>query len=155
MLDCLGWFTRDLGRARHLVGFACKLPTWADKSRPPVSLFTLIKNAKEDGGSSTPSLRTRFCLARALAQAVYHLQCSQWLHRTLGSHQIIFFYDAESADLRLDAPFLSGLQHSRPDDQLVDGKDGDRDISKGKAEVKGPMTSIVSESRCSRSQTGR
>ncbi|KAB8223593.1 hypothetical protein BDV33DRAFT_200255 [Aspergillus novoparasiticus] len=51
---------------------------------------------------------------------MYHLQCSHWLHRSLSSYQILFFYDAETAALRMDTPYLAGLLYSRPDDQRVD-----------------------------------
>lgn len=93
ILNCLGWSAltakySDL--SYNLVGFAYKLPPWADESRPPVTLRTLLARAKEDcGHSNTPSLRARFNLARALAQAAHQLQCSQWLHRALGSHQVL------------------------------------------------------------------
>ncbi|KAK4152787.1 hypothetical protein C8A00DRAFT_34510 [Chaetomidium leptoderma] len=66
--------------------------------------------------SAIPSLRTRFSLARQLANALYQLQCSNWLHRNLSSHQTVFFRDRDSGALRLDAPYLIGFQYSRPDD---------------------------------------
>jgi hypothetical protein len=125
VLDSIGWFTstgQELGEKLELVGFASRLPSWADPRRPPVSLKRLLEQSIENGGKDTPSLRTRFKLAAALAQAIYQLQCSHWLHRALSSEQLLFFYDLESSELRLDAPFLAGLLYSRPDDQRVDDR---------------------------------
>ena len=65
-----------------------------------------------------PSLRTRFKLARYLANALYQLQCSNWLHRNLSSHQVVFFHDKEAGSLLLDQPYLIGFQYSRPDDNI-------------------------------------
>lgn len=122
VLDCFGWFestgqTND-GKSCKLVGFASKIPSWADVGRKPVTLNELLTTAfasDEPGGA--PSLRTRFQLARDIAEAVYQLQCSRWLHRMLSSHQILFFYDEQTTELRYDSPYLIGLQYSRPDDQ--------------------------------------
>lgn len=122
VLDCFGWFEStgqtDNGKSCKLVGFASKIPSWADVGRKPVTLHELLTTAfaSEEPGSA-PSLRTRFQLARDIAEAVYQLQCSRWLHRMLSSHQVIFFYDEQTTELRYDTPYLIGLQYSRPDDQ--------------------------------------
>lgn len=122
VLDCFGWFEStgqtDDGKSCKLVGFASKIPSWADVGRKPVTLNELLTTAfasDEPGGA--PSLRTRFQLARDIAEAVYQLQCSRWVHRMLSSHQILFFYDEQTTELRYDSPYLIGLQYSRPDDQ--------------------------------------
>ncbi|CAM1507224.1 Fc.00g068650.m01.CDS01 [Cosmosporella sp. VM-42] len=122
VLDCFGWFLSSArtseGGMRDIVGFASKLPTWADAGRKPISLHTLLTTSFEDEDpGSIPSLRARFQLAKNIAQTVYQLLCSRWLHRTLSSHQIIFFYDEETTELRMDLPYVIGLQYSRPDDQ--------------------------------------
>lgn len=59
-------------------------------------------------------------LLRWHRQAIYRLQHSHRLHRTLSSPLILFFYDPESSELHIDVLSLAGLLHSRPDDQRVD-----------------------------------
>ncbi|BCS19450.1 uncharacterized protein APUU_12278A [Aspergillus puulaauensis] len=122
--ECLGWFTF---RAMHdgteieILGFASEAPSWVDPTIPPYSLRKIMEQGYW-AASGRPPLGTRICLARAVVQAVYHLQCGGWLHRSFGGHQIIFFYDRDSGNLRMDEPFLRGLPHSRLDGQPV-GRD--------------------------------
>lgn len=125
VLDCFGWFSSkgqaSEGRKRDLIGFASKIPNWVDTARKPVSLHSLLTASFENQDPGTiPSLRTRFRLARDVAQVVYQLQCSRWLHRTLSSHRVLFFYDEQTGELKFDLPYLIGLQYSRPDDQDQD-----------------------------------
>lgn len=127
VLDCLG-YCKSTGRVDgpgqpiSLIGFIAKIPSWADGTKQPVSLQKLLRDSfHSDDARETPSLRARFQLARQITTALYQLQCSGWLHRNLSSDQVVFFYDrtspADKGQLRLDAPFLTGLQYSRPDDQ--------------------------------------
>ncbi|KAF7534426.1 hypothetical protein G7054_g6203 [Neopestalotiopsis clavispora] len=120
-LDCLG-FIRSEGRVDGkpfpLIGFLTKIPDWSSTELQPVTLNKLLKDSFEgEDNSGIPSLDARFRLARQLSRALYQLQCSQWLHRNLSSHQVVFFEDKISNKLRLEEPFLIGLQYSRPDDQ--------------------------------------
>ncbi|KAJ5886602.1 uncharacterized protein N7473_009276 [Penicillium subrubescens] len=145
VLDCIGWFTstgQENGEKLELVGFASRPSSWADPRRPHVSLKRLLDQSIENGGKDTPSLRKQFKLAAALAQAIYQLQCSNWLHRALSSEQLLFFYDLESLDLRLGAPFLASLLYSRPDDQRVDDKVFVT-VSEGKIVGRGPSDSYI------------
>lgn len=127
VLDCLG-YCKSIGRVEgpgdpiQLIGFIAKIPSWADGTKQPVSLQKLLRDSfHSDDARETPSLRARFQLAKQITTALYQLQCSGWLHRNLSSEQIVFFYEQASPPgkgrLRLDAPFLTGLQYSRPDDQ--------------------------------------
>lgn len=141
VLDCVGWFASKGQESRsscNIVGFASRIPSWADPRRPPVSLRWLLDPSSEDGGKDIPSLRARFKLAAALSQAIYHLQCSHWLHRTLSSYQVLFFYDSETSVLRIDVPYLAGLLYSRPDDQRVDERVFNV-ASEGKVRGEGPL----------------
>lgn len=123
VLQCFGWFTF---KAMHdnaeieLLGFASEVPSWVDPTIPPYSLRKIMEQ-EYWAGRGRPPLGTRICLARTVAQAVYHLQCGGLLHRSFGGHQIIFFYDRDSGSLRMDEPFIRGLPHSLPDEQSVDG----------------------------------
>ena len=136
VLDCFGWFESSGqmsdGSSCVVVGFASKFPPWADVGRKPVTLNTLLTTSFEsDEPGNVPSLRMRFLLARDIAEAVYQLQCSRWLHRTLSSHQILFFYDEATTELRYDSPHLIGLQYSRPDDQRDPADTSERMHSEG------------------------
>lgn len=123
ILNCLGYFKftgRVEGAPTPLLGFISRVPSWADGARQPISLQQLLRDAFQcDDANGTPSLRVRFQLAIKITAALYQLQCSGWLHRNLSSDQVIFFYQhsAPADQPRLDAPFLVGLQYSRPDDQ--------------------------------------
>lgn len=127
VLDCLG-YCKSTGRVEgtgnpiQLIGFIAKIPSWADGTKQLVSLQKLLRDSFHSvDARETPSLRARFQLARHITTALYQLQCSGWLHRNLSSDQIVFFHEQASTpgkgQLRLDAPFLTGLQYSRPDDQ--------------------------------------
>ncbi|KAI0859079.1 prion-inhibition and propagation-domain-containing protein [Xylaria cubensis] len=123
VLDCLG-YCRSTGRVQEedqptpIIGLVSKIPDWADGRKQPVPLYELLKDSFESNDPRLrPSLSARFQLARQLATALYQLQCSQWLHRNLSSHHVVFFYDKTTGTLRFEEPFLIGLQYSRPDDQ--------------------------------------
>ncbi|CAM1505066.1 Fc.00g107030.m01.CDS01 [Cosmosporella sp. VM-42] len=121
VLDCFAWCEyegRVEGERLPLIGFVSKIPDSADGTRPPDPLHKLLEDSfQSDDPKTTPSLRVRFQLAKELGKALYQLQCSQWLHRNLSSHQIGFFFDKATGNRRFDAPFLIGLQYSRPNDQ--------------------------------------
>jgi hypothetical protein len=121
VLDCLGYVKRRGrldGELTEVIGFVSAVPDWADGTKEPVTLHKLLSDAfASDELGIIPSLRLRFSLARILSTALYRLQCSHWLHRNLTSKNIVFFHDRTSQQPRLDAPYLVGLQYSRPDDQ--------------------------------------
>jgi len=127
ILDCLGYVAhrgRLDGKVQDVIGFVSAIPDWADGSKTPVTLQGLLSASFDSDETGTvPSLRVRFALARIISTALYQLQCSSWLHRNLTSHNIVFFHDQATGRPRLDAPFMVGLQYSRPDDQSR----GDRD----------------------------
>lgn len=122
---CLGWFIFTVvhnGTETEILAFASEVPSWVDPTIPPFSLRKIMEQ-EYWMGKSRPSLNARMRLACAVAQVVYNLQCAQWLHRSFGGHQIMFFYD-ESGNIHMDEPFLRGLPHSlleQPvgNDQLV------------------------------------
>jgi hypothetical protein len=120
LLDCLGYIEggvrKRMGSMTDVVGFISLVPDWAK----PVRLHSLLSSPESRNPSPKPSLRTRFRLAQQLANALYQLQCSNWLHRNLSSHQVVFFRDKTTFKLRLDQPYLIGFQYSRSDDNKKD-----------------------------------
>ena len=140
LLDCVGYIEdsgSEDGQNTPVVGFISLFPPWADEESVPVTLFSLLQQAFDsDSPGSIPSLGTRFTLARSLANALYQLQCSNWLHRNLSSSQVLFFTDPATHALRLDRPYLIGFQYSRPDDNndpnhRRDGRREDAIVSEG------------------------
>ncbi|KAJ4300276.1 hypothetical protein N0V88_002948 [Collariella sp. IMI 366227] len=69
-----------------------------------------LRAFESDKTRKVPSLGTRVGLARSLANALY------WLHHNQCSERIVVFRDRGTGALRLDRPYLIGLQYSRPDD---------------------------------------
>ncbi|KAL2200603.1 prion-inhibition and propagation-domain-containing protein [Corynascus similis CBS 632.67] len=121
VLDCLGYINArgrvDDEQDTAVVGFVSLFPEWADEQGEPVTLHSLLRASFDSEKPGTiPSLGTRFRLAQRLANALYQLQCSNWLHRNLSSHQVVFFRDKHGGALRFDEPYLIGFQYSRPDD---------------------------------------
>ena len=135
ILDCIGYLEsegREDGQKASTIGFISRYPAWADGQKSPVTMHSLITDAfnSQDIGV-IPSLRTRFNLARYLANALYQLQCSNWLHRNLSSHQIVFFHDKKTGHLLLDQPYLIGFQYSRPDDNVRTGQEDEYTATEG------------------------
>jgi hypothetical protein len=124
LLDCLGYIEggvrNRMGSMTDVVGFISLVPDWAEDWAKPVRLHSLLSSPESRNPSPKPSLRTRFRLAQQLANALYQLQCSNWLHRNLSSHQVVFFRDKTTFKLRLDQPYLIGFQYSRSDDNKKD-----------------------------------
>jgi hypothetical protein len=121
VLDCLGYIEakgREDQQSVEVIGFISRIPEWAQPSL--VTLHTLLRTAFErDEPGGIPPLGVRFTLAKFIANAIYQLQCSHWLHRNLSSHQVVFFNNA-NGELCLNEPYLIGLQYSRPDDNPKD-----------------------------------
>lgn len=114
-LDCAG-FTVDL--ERHRAALIYRFPQGAAR-RPPTTLFRLLQDA--DSGSETaglvppPTLNDRCALALALAETVFRLHMSGWLHWRISAHNVLFFAAADSESVGtnlqrgLKTPFLTGF----------------------------------------------
>jgi hypothetical protein len=145
LLDCLGyikgWATDPTWTITDTIGLISLVPDWAEGGAEPVRLHSLLETPirndpfpglgfwhtlltpyESKDPFPKPSLRTRFRLAQQLANALYQLQCSNWLHRNLSSQQVVFFRDKITGELRLDQPYLIGFQYSRSDDNNVGGR---------------------------------
>ncbi|KAF1997714.1 hypothetical protein P154DRAFT_524585 [Amniculicola lignicola CBS 123094] len=121
-LDCPGYVINREGRAALVYRFP------SDSVREaPISLLQLLEdvedNAKTPRDVHRPSLNDRYALALALAETVFRLHMSGWLHRCIGSHNVLFF-PAEAGlasmlvrDGGLKRPFLTGFEFSREGEQ--------------------------------------
>jgi serine/threonine protein kinase len=59
-----------------------------------------------------PSLSARVQLARTLASSVQYLHSTNWVHKALRSHNVVFFNDPYHLDL--SNPYLCGFSLARP-----------------------------------------
>ncbi|KAK4163836.1 prion-inhibition and propagation-domain-containing protein [Cladorrhinum sp. PSN259] len=112
-LRCIAMTQRE---AHHsVVCLLFKLPGWADPDKEPLTLADALKR-------SSPSLTTRFSLAKALVSAVYQLHSASWMHRKISSRRILFFKRLHSSPDDPTAPtgsydyrnpYLDLFKHSR------------------------------------------
>lgn len=79
----------------------------------PVSLKDLIENLK---GSDALSLPLRFHVALAISKALGAFHTAGWLHKSIRSDSIKFFYDAEdTGHCTYREPYLVNFEFSRPE----------------------------------------
>ncbi|KAH7000126.1 prion-inhibition and propagation-domain-containing protein [Ilyonectria destructans] len=71
----------------------------------PISLFELLSTVKK------PSLTTRVRIAHAVANSIWYLHATNWLHKGLRSENIAF---QDRQQIRKATPFLCGFDYSRP-----------------------------------------
>ncbi|ORY03747.1 prion-inhibition and propagation-domain-containing protein [Clohesyomyces aquaticus] len=124
ILDCLG-YVEDDSIARF--GFVFRYPQHS-KVDVPLTLFQIIDQ------QHPPFLGKRFQLAVSLAESLYELHASRWLHKGINSHNVLFFEGPkmqQSQNIQttgaapqfppsLDNPFLAGFALSRPEDGVSD-----------------------------------
>lgn len=122
ILDCLG-YVEDNSRARF--GMVLRYPHPYELYQGDYSPRTLHQIIKTFVKTSSPYLGDRFQLASFLAEAVYELHASRWLHKGINSHNILFFHQSPirtssgtNADIPVSLvhPIFSGFNISRPDD---------------------------------------
>ncbi|KAI9766439.1 MAG: hypothetical protein M1840_006546 [Geoglossum simile] len=102
---CLGYFD-DRSEVDTRFGLVFSTPSSTPASSPPIPLTSLFKTA-------TPSLTSRIALARAIADCIRYLHSTNWLHKGLRSHNIIFFA-TPTAPYDLTNPTLAGFDYARP-----------------------------------------
>lgn len=103
--QCLGYFDEpdeDLYR----FGFVFEKPPGSAPATPPVSLLRFLDN-------EPPSLTDRVKLASAITHSIHYLHSTNWLHKGLRSHNIIFFPDL-STNVDFSQPYLCGFDYARP-----------------------------------------
>lgn len=113
-IDCLGYID-DLPKSRYGLVYKSPRPTHA-------TLHALIAGTD----LKTPDLDERVRLARTLAVALWSLHALDWLHKSLCSHNILFFPSATTTAATqptataamvpdISTPYLVGFDASRPD----------------------------------------
>ena len=103
--ECLGYFD-DPEEDHYRFGFVFQKPPGSAPETPPVSLLRLLEKDQ-------PSLTDRVNLASAIAHSIHYLHSTNWLHKGLRSHNIIFFPNP-SATVDFSKPYLCGFDYARP-----------------------------------------
>lgn len=114
-LDCLGYVEDDT-QARFGVAFRYPHPHMQNPSCTPKTLHELLQSKRR------PFLEDRFRLASFLAESLYEFHTTRWLHKSISSHNILFFSADEMPNsnslhpIRLPEPYFTGFALSRPDE---------------------------------------
>lgn len=105
-LHCMGLLTEErIQRCQ----FVYSWPDGCDPHVKPRSLQDYLSIGY------TPSLTERFSLARELADSLFLLHASGWLHKAFCSRNVLFFPVRTDSDKSLHDPFIVGFEYSRPD----------------------------------------
>jgi Prion-inhibition and propagation len=121
-LTCIG-LTKDMtDTAEHLkYGLVYAIPSSSPKSDLPTSLYDLLPSNEEEETSEEFDLGDKFRIARILAQSLYQLHVSGWLHKAICSDNVLFF-PPQSRLTSSHGPqktsnkslFLAGYEFARP-----------------------------------------
>ena len=107
--NCIGYFDdperKENDNRRSRLGFVFEKPT--NPTASPISLRDLLKTR------SKPLLTERVALAKVISKCLMSLHSVNWLHKSLRSHNIIFFPEAGNT-INYSCPYLSGFGYARP-----------------------------------------
>jgi hypothetical protein len=112
ILDCLGYL-EDNQIPRF--GLVFRYPHLnANQAGPfaPLTLFQIISKEKP------PYLGDRFQLAGFLAESLYELHSSRWLHKSVNSHNILFFRQDSNCSATPQSAYTSSVYNSQPQPSL-------------------------------------
>lgn len=94
----------------------------------PQSLRELLENQRSE---SRATLSTRFRIAQAIAQSIGAFHSDGWVHKSIRSHAIKFFFTKASPEkLNLRLPYLTEFEFSRPESGLTRRAEGDPDLER-------------------------
>lgn len=103
-------FSKDSENSRYIFAFDYPGNAAGDHH---CSLYDLIKPGSEINKNKL-SLQKRFAIAATITQALGSFHADGWVHKSFRSQSIKFFFDAEGG-CRLDSPFLTEFELSRPE----------------------------------------
>lgn len=108
-LPFLSW-THDKDNCKFILKFEIpskyKPETW-------VSLFEVIKSSPRKK-IPRPTLEERLAMAFQLSKAVAQWHQAGWVHQSINSHDIFFFYPVGEERLDYSNPYLGGFEYARP-----------------------------------------
>jgi hypothetical protein len=105
--NCLGYCEKGTEFDESFIGYIYALPT---PGTQPWSLAQIIPSLQKPHRSVRKQLA--YTVSRALA--LFHL--SNWLHKGIRSHNILFFGDEDVSKIDLSEPYLAGFDFSRSDE---------------------------------------
>ncbi|XXH02715.1 hypothetical protein Hte_009100 [Hypoxylon texense] len=122
-LDCIGSTEHD--DASKGYGLVYRFPD-GEESATSTLLHLLEKQSAKPG--EQPALGDKFRLAFSLADFLKEFHTIGWLHENFNSHNVLFFHQHdESSTIYSQAPFVMGLQKSRPDGSFWETEGPDLD----------------------------
>lgn len=112
-LQCLGFFNDAYAVRNPRIGFVYRFPQSVNPALVPTSLLDLLSQRPP------PDLGHRLAMASKLCEAFFYLLASNWLHKSLRSANILFFYGVSRSSASphpdLACPYITGFEYSRPD----------------------------------------
>ncbi|KAH6891537.1 hypothetical protein B0T10DRAFT_547824 [Thelonectria olida] len=118
-LDCPGYVVDRSSGPTWLAALVYRYPQDAAREAPQ-SLLRLLQDSEDSRGRYHPSLDDRYALALALAETVFRLHMSGWLHRCIGAHNVLFFgKEGGGKNAHLREPYLTGFEFSREEGERL------------------------------------
>ena len=106
---CLGYFDDyEANQVQERYGIIYEKPPGPGQTALQDSLFSLLTKIQ------MPSLTERILLTRPLTSCLLYLHAVNWIHKEFRSENISFFTDSKG-NYGLRKPYISGFDHSRPD----------------------------------------
>ncbi|PVF99197.1 hypothetical protein CPB86DRAFT_872818 [Serendipita vermifera] len=105
--NCLGYCEKDTEHDESFVGYIYALPS---PGTQPWSLAQVMPSLQKPD----PSARKQLVYSISRALSLFHL--SNWLHKGIRSHNILFFGDDNKSNVDLSEPYLAGFDFSRSDE---------------------------------------
>jgi hypothetical protein len=115
-LDCLG-YSEDAANNRYGI-IHVGPPTRGETRSKAIPPFQTLSSVIEDNSKRNADLDVRFKLAHTLAIALWSFHSLDWLHKSFGSFNILFFESGAataSEHHNLSSPYVVGFDSSRPD----------------------------------------
>ncbi|ERF69865.1 hypothetical protein EPUS_05407 [Endocarpon pusillum Z07020] len=113
-LSCIGFIKMPVETAEHVrYGLVYKAPEPRAPVASPTSLYDLLPQSEDEHISHEFDLGDKFRVAQILAQSVYELHVSNWLHKGICSDNVLF-WPRKGPKVTPTSAYLSGYEFTRP-----------------------------------------
>ena len=113
-LGSLAFIKMPAESAEHVrYGIAYKAPEHQVSAASPTSLYDLLPESEDDAINHEFDLGDKFRIAQILAQSVYELHVSSWLHKDICSDNVLF-RPTKKSRVSPTSAYLSGYEFTRP-----------------------------------------
>jgi serine/threonine protein kinase len=119
-LQCNGYLHDS---ARHAFGIVYDFPQVAGTPDADIQIMTLHQWITKTAAypESWPALDDKFKLAYTLARSVLEFHLVGWVHKSINASNVSLFHaPGASTDSFINAAYITGFNHSRPDDPFAD-----------------------------------